>query len=295
MTPECPRCRRPVAAARRQCLYCGAELSAPAADPRPRTPAPPAGLPGSALPDRVLVVVALDGMDAGRLAAAFGVSAYEAGQWARRGGYHLHRAAAAAEAAAETERLAAHGVAVFTFDEAAVRAAAEPEAALGGHFDGEALRLRTPGGAADVAGSDLLLVVKGPITREYLPKENPRFVRTSTLDPGFRFHLHRRDAPRPLEIDPAAFDFGSHRARESSLLEIAGWMAALAAYAPVDDGFRRMAPALAPATPPTGSAARPEEALRTSAASPPAVLDNVAQFRLYSAWRGAVERKVRSR
>ena len=70
------------------------------------------------------------------LAAAFSISPYEAGQWARRGGYHLHRAAAAADAAAERERLAGHGIAAFTFDEAAVRAAAEPEPALGGRFDG---------------------------------------------------------------------------------------------------------------------------------------------------------------
>ena len=246
------------------------------------------------LPERVLVVVALEGVDAARLAAAFGISRYEAGQWARRGGYHLHRAAAAADAAAERARLAGQGIAAFTFDEAAVRAAAEPEPALGGRFDGQALHVRTPGGTVDIAGADLLLVVKGPIAREHPTKEILRFVPTATLDPGFRFHLHRRDPPRPLEIDPAAFDFGAHRARESSLLEIAGWITALAAAAPVDDGFRRITPALGPAAPTAGKAARPEDALRTSGA-PSAILDNVAQFRFYSAWRGAVERRVRPR
>ncbi len=239
----------------------------------------------------MLVVVTLEGVDAALLPAAFGISPYEAGQWARRGGYHLHRAVAAADAAAERERLAVQGIAAFTFDEAAVRAASEPEPARGGRFDGQALRVRTPGGSVDISGADLLLVVKGPITREHPPKENPRFARTATLDPGFRFHLHRRDQPRPVEIDPAAFDFGAHRARESSLLEIAGWITALAAAAPVDDGFRRITPALAPAA----GAAGPADALRTSAARPPAILDNVAQFRFYSAWRGAVERQVRPR
>jgi hypothetical protein len=287
-----------VAAARRQCLYCGAELSAPAAAVRPRAPASAAvagGIPGSTLPERVLVVVSLDGVDAGRLAAAFSISPYEAGQWARRGGYHLHRAVAARDAAAERERLGGHGIAAFTLDEADVRAAAEPEPALGGHFDGDALRLRTPAGSADIAAPDLLLVVKGPVTREHPPRESPRFARTATLDPGYRFHLHRRERPRPVEIDPAAFDFGAHRARESSLLEIAGWMAALAASAPVDDGFRRVAPALAPSVPAEAAAARPEDALRTTSAAPPAILDNVAQFRFYSAWRGAVERRARAR
>jgi len=245
--------------------------------------------------ERMLVVVALDGVDEGRLTAAFGISQYEAGQWARRGGYHLHRAVPAAEAAAERARLAVQGLAAFTVDEAAVRAAAEPEPALGGRFDGQALRVRTPGGPIDLSGADLLLVVKGPITREHPTKEILRFVPAATLDPGFRFHLHRRDPPRPVEIDPAAFDFGAHRARESSLLEIVGWITALAAAAPVDDGFRRITPALAPAAPAAGAAARPEDALRTSAAPAPAILDNVAQFRFYSAWRGAVERRVRPR
>ena len=88
---ECPRCRRPVAAARRQCLYCGAELSAPAvaANARPGKSASPAAasaIPGSATPDRVLVVVSLDGVDAPRLAAALEISSYEAAQGARRGG-----------------------------------------------------------------------------------------------------------------------------------------------------------------------------------------------------------------
>jgi hypothetical protein len=245
-----------------------------------------------ALPDRALVVVSLEGVDVSRLPAAFGISRYEAGQWARRGGYHLHRAAPAAEAVAERERLAGQGIEAFTVDEAAVRAATEPERTLGGSFDSQALRLRTPAGPVEIEGADLLLVVKGAIIREHPPTERLRFARTSSLEPGYRFHLHRREQPRPVEIDPAAFDFGAHRARESSLLEIAGWIAALAAAAPVDDGFRRITPALAPAAPATGPA-RLEDALRTSATPPPATLDNVAQFRFYSAWRGAVEREAR--
>ena len=64
---------------------------------------------------------------------------------------------------------------------------------------------------------------------------------------------------------------------------------------PVDDGFRRISPALAPAAPAAGAAARLEDALRTSAARPPAILDNLAQFRFYSAWRGAVERRCAPR
>jgi hypothetical protein len=290
---ECPRCRRPVAAARRQCLYCGAELEASAGDGRPPAAASPAPvvIPGSALPERVLVVVSLDGVEAKGLAAGLSLSPYEAAQWARRGGFHLHRAAPPAEADAERARLAGHGIPAFTIDERAVRAAAEPEPALGGGLEGQVLRVRTPAGATEVAAADLLLVVKGAIVREHAPSERLRFARTSSLEPGFRFHLHRHGQARPLEIDPAAFDFGAHRARESSLLEIAGWVAILASAAPVDDGFRRSTPALAPAA----AAGGPVDALRSSGGRPPEILDNLAQFRFYSAWRGAVERQARPR
>jgi hypothetical protein len=297
---DCPRCRRPVAMARRQCLYCGADVSSVEtrdrrAEPRTEPATPPGAIPGTALRERALVVVALDGVDPARLPAAFGISLYEARQWARRGGYHLQRVAAPADAAAYRQRLAAEGIAAYTLDETAVRAAADPEPALGGRFDGQVLRVRTPGGSVDIGAANLRLLVKGPITREHLPMESLRWSRTATLDPGFRFHLHRHDPPRPVEIDPATFDFGAHRARESSLLEIAGWITALAADVPVDDEFRRITPALGPAAPAAGAAARLEDALRTSAARPPAILDNVPQFRFYSAWRGAVDRLVRPR
>ena len=288
-----------MAVARRQCLYCGAEVGGAGATDRrahPRKedePRPP-GLPGTALAERVLVVVRLDGADPERLAAAFGISPYEAKQWARRGGYHLRRAAAPADAAADGERLAAEGIAAFTLDEAGVREAAEPEEALGGRLEGERMQLRTAAGPVEAAADDLVLVVKGPITRELPPMDSRKWTRTASLEPGLRVHLHRLASPRPIEIDRAAFDFGKERAAESSSLEIAGWIAALGGKVPVDDEFRRASPALSPAAPPSGPGARLEDALR-SAPRVAAILDNVAQFRFYSAWRGAVERRVRGR
>jgi hypothetical protein len=289
----CPRCGRPVAVARQQCLYCGAEV-APRGTPD-GTPAASSSVPPEARPDRALVIVGLDGVDDARLVVALGLSSYEAAQWARRGGFQLHRAMAPGEAEVERERIAAHGVPAFTCAEAAVRAAAEPEPVLGGAFDGAALRLRAPRATLVLSAADLLLVVKGAITREHPVKEDLRFARTATLEPGFRFHLHRRAHGRPVEIDPAAFDFGAARAAESSLLEISEWIAALARSVPVDDGFRRITPALAPVIPVPGAGSRPEDALRTSPTAPPAILDNLAQFRFYSAWRGAVERAARPR
>jgi hypothetical protein len=61
----------------------------------------------------------------------------------------------------------------------------------------------------------------------------------------------------------------------------------------VDDAFRRLPPALAPAPPAGGRLARAGETPREGAPKEGGVLDNLAQFRFYSAWRGAAERLVR--
>ena len=58
------------------------------------------------------MVVALDGVDPERLPGALGISPYEARQCAKGGGYHLQRVAAAADAEAYRERLAAQGTAI---------------------------------------------------------------------------------------------------------------------------------------------------------------------------------------
>jgi hypothetical protein len=241
------------------------------------------------------VIADLGSAEEAGLRAALALSVYEAAQLARRGGFHLHRVMAPADADAERARLASHGITAFNVAEPDVRAAAEPDLALGGTFDGASLRLRVARQTLAATAGDLRLIVKGPITREHAPRESLRFARTATLEPGFRFHLHRRDLPRPVEIDPAEFDFGAARAGESSLLEIAGWIAEIAQAVPVDDGFRRIAPALAPVITAPGASPKLEDALRTGGPAPAPILDNLAQFRFYSAWRGMVERAARPR
>jgi hypothetical protein len=114
------------------------------------------------------------------------------------------------------------------------------------------------------------------------------------LDQGYRFHLHRREDPRPLELDPAAFDFGLPSLTESSLLLLASWVEKAAEGVPVDEAFRREAPALGPAAPETSGIAAalhgPADTRKEDAAQ---VLDNLEQFRFYSAWRGCAARRAR--
>jgi hypothetical protein len=291
----CPGCGRAAASSRPTCLYCGAPLPG-------RTPggleAPLPAPPPAPVADRAMVVLDLRQVGADRLADALGLAPYEARQRATTGGYQLHRALPAREAEAEAARLGAAGLVaiVVPAEEAAERG--RPVLVHGGGREPEALALLTAEGPLVLRGPDVFIVVRGPITREYQPGTEVRRVRTATLEGGHRLHLHRRSSPRPLEIDPLAFDFGEEPLTSlSSLLTVLEWIAALAPEAPTDDGFRRLTPALGPSAGSGGgrlAAAAVLEASRVAGPRDgPQPLDNVGQFRAYSAWRGAVELRGR--
>jgi hypothetical protein len=278
-------------------LYCGAALAASVVQEAARQAAQAATRAADAVPDgppRSLLVLDVDGADPGAVAAGLGVSSFEASQRVRRGGWQLQRIARADEAEGEAERLARSGLRVVVLPEAEVRAAARPLPASGGFWNGDGLTLRTEAGPLEASPAGFLLVVRGPITREYLAPARARRVRTATLDHGYRFHLHRKADPRPLELDPAAFDFGLPSLTESSLLLLSSWIDRAAAGVDVDDRFRREAPVLAPAGPETaGIAAALGGAGERRKEDAAQLLDNVEQFRFYSAWRACALRRAR--
>jgi hypothetical protein len=159
------------------------------------------------------------------------------------------------------------------------------------------LALRTEEGPVTVRRGDVRLVVQGAITREYQPSTGRRRVDTARLEGGYRVHLHRRQDPRALELDAGAFEFGFADSG-SARLELDAWVEAIAPDATFDDGFRRLPPALGPA------GAEPRGALAAAGSlgltgrgrrggldERPVVFDNVEQFRFYSGWRAAVERR----
>ena len=142
-----------------------------------------------------------------------------------------------------------------------------------------------------------MLLVRGPIAREYQPSLQIRRFQSASLEGGYRIHLHRREDLRPLELDPGNFEFG-FTLTGSSLLELLGWLEVVARGVPArrhvpahhagvgtrrgadlggHGGHRRPAPG-----PPRSGFGKDEA---------PAVLDNVAQFRFHSGWRAAVERR----
>jgi hypothetical protein len=289
--------------ARATCVYCGAALpaesvsAAEAAAQKLRAARDTPGLPpgkGAAPPaaDRFLLVVDVTGRSAADLARLFGLPAFEAGQRERLGGLQLHRAGEEGRVREEADRLAREGLAVTLVSEAEARV--PPVLIRGGEQEGGRLRLRSEEGPLEVSGEELLLIVKGPILREYQPRAVQRKKpRTASLTEGYRFHLHRRSTPRPVELDPANFAFGPRGAvAGSSLLELKTWLAEVASGVTVDDGFRRLPPALAPAAPEEGAASSLRRSgLKGRDKDAPVILENVEQFRFYSGWRAAVERR----
>jgi hypothetical protein len=292
----CPACRRPVAVARAACLYCGAALisadvpAQAAAEPAFAAPPPPAA-PGAG---RELVVVDLAGAGTGALVDALAVSPYEASLLVRRGGLHLHRACEPDAARTEATRLAGRGLRVVRVPESEARV--RPRRAVGGERLGDRLVLRTEEGLVEVRRGDVLLVVRGSIVREYQPSDRRRKVSTARLEEGYRVHLHLAsrgggDLPRPVECDAASFEFG-FSVTGSARLELDAWVDAVAGGAARDDGFRRLPPALGPAAPEPRSALSAAGSLRGGRdGDAPVVLDNAEQFRFYSGWRAAVERR----
>lgn len=295
LTPACPRCARPVATAQPRCIYCGASLAGIAGAARGAAlPAAAAAEPEPRATPRALVILDLEGADARTLAAVLGLARSEAEQRLRRGGAEVHRILSTEAAEAEAARLRERALRVFTVPEEEVRRA-HPIVFTRGGPEETALALAGEAGAVAIAADDVLLIVRGSITREYPPAPELRRVRTATLDPGYRVHVHRRSDPRPVELDPSAFDFGRDGAPAGAQIEIAGWLDRLFPSAPRDDSFRLVAPALGPAAAASGGGVAAAEALaRRAGREPRLVLDNLAQFRFHSAWRAAVHRRRRA-
>jgi hypothetical protein len=242
-----------------------------------------------------VVVLDLAGVPPEPLARALDLRPYEAGLLVRRGGFHLHRVLESKAAGAEAERLRASGLAVFLVPEAEARV--RPLRAVGGERGEGVLALRTEEGPLAIRRGDVRLVVRGAIAREYQPSSRRRRVDTARLEEGYRVHLHRRQDARAVEIDAFAFEFG-FAVTGSARLELDAWVEEVGPGATVDDGWRRLLPALGPAgVEPTGALAAAHSLglatrdRRGRRHDLPVVLDNVEQFRFYSAWRAAVERQ----
>ncbi len=285
---SCPVCARPVAVARPRCLYCGAELRAEsvtaAQKSRREILAEPAAFRGDA--ERMLLILDLTGARPDTLARPLGVSLYEANQLAVRGGFELLKTIPKSDEDLAVAALRAAGVSVLLVPEREARG--RPVLVRGGSFAPGRLRLHIDEDEVVLQREDLVLVVRGPIAREYQTPTELTKIRTATLATSFLFHLHRKGKEHPLELDPGNFEFG-FTPGQGSLLELSLWLESLGA--PTDDAFKKLTPALAPAAKGATGVTAPAQALVRSSGEGTLVLDNAEQFRFYSGWRGAVERR----
>lgn len=293
--PSCPSCQRPVATSRPTCLYCGATVATESAGPpgAELQPAPASEASG------LLLGYWPEAQSAASLAAALDIEPYEARQRVARRGPQLWRLLDEPQARAEAARLEAAGLATWLLPEAGVRRYSQPSLVTGGGFEPGLLRLRACGRARTLPKGELLLVVRGPIARQ--PQDDPetryRGMRSHAgkaipLEPGYRFHLHLRANEAPLELDPAAFEFEDRLAGRAPYLSLHRWLSELGA--PGDDSFRQLTPALSPAEPEAGRAAGWLADLGERGSGKLAarvLLDNLRQFRFFSAWRGLLERE----
>jgi hypothetical protein len=274
-----------VAAARATCLYCGAPLPD---EIRPQPSAPAAAEPAvGGRTDRVLVVLDLAGAAPGAVQRALPLTPFEAEQRVRRGGSQLLRLATPEEGAREVERLGGEGLRAWAIPEAEARA--RPRVARGGRRGEGALRLAVEDGELRISPTELMLVVRGPITREYQAEEQRRRVRTAAPAPGYRVHLWRRGEANAVELDPESFNFGQTDA-VSSQLTLLEWVESVRGAAVLDDEFKREPPVLSPAAPAEGTEAMLRQT-RGRDREEAVILDNVEQFRFFSGWRAAVERR----
>jgi hypothetical protein len=275
--------------ARPVCLYCGAALPAEMVAAVAATAAPPP----SGASARTLLVVDQSSTEPSTLGTALGLTPYESSLRQRRGGYALEGILDAPRAEEEADRLRSAGLVVFLVPEPLARE--EPWLAVGGVRDEDGLHLRGASGSRQVSGPDLLVVVRGPIVREYQAPLEPRKIQATRLEDGYRVHLHLRASPQILEIDPGDFDFGvGAQLFGSSLLEMNNWLESLTRGVVMDDAFRHVTPALGPGTGPAGplavTSALSRRASKERKKNQATVHDNLRQFRFYSSWRGAVER-----
>lgn len=287
---------------RPKCFYCGKPLpqellvavEATAADAiqqlEQQLPGVPAAATAPATPatERSLIILDLRQGDADGVARALGVSRFDAAQRLRRGGYQLHRIVLPDEAREELALLSSAGMRALLLPE--VQARVEPSLVSGGRLEPGRLVGRFAHGRFEWPTADLLLVVKGPIRREHQAEDkNLRRIKSAAPSEGYRFHLHRVSDPRPIELDPGAFDFDAERGNVgSSLLRMNAWLDSFEKPPLVDDGFRFLPPALQAAQESDATARALGRAAERKA--PSVVLDNLLQFRFYSGWRGALER-----
>jgi len=233
------------------------------------------------------------------LAPAAAISVWEARQWRAASRYRLLKIASDPSETALEAGLRDHGLRFFAISEGAVAAARRPillekvdlsvrPIQCTQRPDAEAAPLRE-----GLLESEVALILSASIKRERTTDQAPtRATRGGArLEDLFFVHIHLKKGPRPLEIDPrrTGFEGTDLASAHMSTREV---VRLLAVAAPHDEAFRNIVPALSPAEDLSDDLAAMKKERKGASREPKVVvLDNLAQFREYSAWRGTVERE----
>jgi hypothetical protein len=294
--------------ARATCLYCGAPISeetlAAAAMAARRVQQTPIlaqlqtaakGL-GRETGSRRYVVIDTSAVTAEAVAAACSVSIWEARQWRAAAGFRLVKVSAEPMDGPLERGLRDQGVSFFVIPEDRVARSRIPvplesidfsripaHCSLRPDPDTEPVR-------RDLPESDLALIVSASIKRERVKEQtSPKKSADARLEDAWVVHLHLKGEARPWEVDPRRTSYAGV-GLASAHMNTQELVRRLSATVSHDETFKNMVPALSPGVDPVGDLVALKTATRTAAKQPMrVVLDNLAQFREYSAWRGAIE------
>lgn len=309
---KCPSCSRPVAVARGTCVYCGTALSdevreaAASAAQRVLQTTTLAGLESAAMGrdserQKRYLVIETTAQPAEILAEACGMSVWDARQWQAASRYRLLKVVLEAQVSEPVSALRAKGLHPFVVHGDVVARARSPipvesldvtalplQCTLREDPDGAVLRKALP-------EPEIALIISAPIKRERQKEQRSRVRQDTRMEEAWLVHVHLRNESRPWEIDPrrTAYEGPGLASAHMRTLEL---VRRLSHVAPFDEAFKNIVPALSPGSDPSTELA----GLQSGGVKPrdkeqkTVVLDNVAQFREYSAWRGALERLVTS-
>ena len=253
------------------------------------------GVAGDANP-RMHYVIETTNVTAAALAAACSVSLWEAGQWQAAARYRLFRVTTKGLGGPLDLALREKGIRFFALPEEALLPLRDPipiesidvssvpvTCSLREGADQPAVRRR-------LAEKDLSLVLTAPIKREKVKDQTAkRTPADARLEDNWLVHFHSKAGGRPFELDPRRTAFEGP-GLASAYMRALDLVRNLRGHVPLDESFKSVVPALSPGADPLsdleGLKARPKSADKGPRWI---VLDNTAQFREYSAWRGAVE------
>ena len=305
---NCPACARPVAMARPTCVYCGAALpketleEASFAAQRVLKSKTLLDLENAARgadpvrPARRYLVVDTTSASAPTLADACSISVWEARQWQAAARYRLLRISDEPQDGLLESELRKKGVPPLVIPEDVVARARRPMTVetldlaatpLRGHL------VEDPDAAVvprDLLEHEIFLIVSAPIKREKVREAVTSRLRPDRrLDDGYLVHLHLKNESRPWEIDPRRTGYQGPGPASAHMctLELVRRLAATISH---DEGFKNMVPALSPGVDPLTDLSGMRDSRPKGTEPKTVILDNVAQFREYSAWRAAVER-----